>query len=433
MPGTTPQQPGEPYMAADRRDRGREGSEAMAAPGRAGVARRPRNRRAQILDAAAVLFHRSGFHDVGMEQIAGAVGITAGVLYRHFRSKQELLAEVLISGIGEYEQAALAAGPGLDAVIGALARQVLERRDRGPLWRQLSRDLSAEQYARGRLQLRSLAGIVGEALGSARPGLPGADVDLLSWAALAVLASPQEHSVALPRPHLETLVRQLAMAVCHTSRLPAPYWQSAPPGRVSGDGGGLAPASRRETLLATASRLFGEQGFAAVSMEAIGAAAGIAGPSVYNHFASKTDLLEAVFDRGSQTLQLGLIQALAAATTPEQALELVVRSYVGPTLRPDGLPSLLYSETVHLSADRVQAGRRSQRDYIAEWVRLLPVPAADGRVAVHAALSLINGLALTPHLRARPGYDEEIVGLAMDVLRAADAPRGQGRAAQGRR
>jgi AcrR family transcriptional regulator len=168
-------------------------------------------------------------------------------------------------------------------------------------------------------------------------------------------------------------------------------------------------------------------------MEAIGAAAGIAGPSVYNHFASKTDLLEAVFDRGSQTLQLGLIQALAAATTPEQALELVVRSYVGPTLRPDGLPSLLYSETVHLSADRVQAGRRSQRDYIAEWVRLLPVPAADGRVAVHAALSLINGLALTPHLRARPGYDEEIVGLAMDVLRAADAPRGQGRAAQGRR
>jgi Bacterial regulatory proteins, tetR family len=45
----------------------------------------------------------------------------------------------------------------------------------------------------------------------------------------------------------------------------------------------------------------------------------IAEPSIYNHFGSKADLLEAMFDRGTQTLQLGLIQALATAGSPAQA------------------------------------------------------------------------------------------------------------------
>jgi len=391
----------------------------MTASGRTATARRPRNRKAQILDAAAVLFHRSGYHGVGMEEIAAAVGITAGALYRHFPSKQELLAGVLISGIAEYEDAAAAAGPDVDAVVRALARHVLDRRDRGPLWRQLSRDLSPDQNVRARLHLRSLAATVASALRVARPELSEADADLLAWAVLAVLGSPQEHSVVLPRPRLEELLYQLALAVCHTSALPAPERPAAPAPPAAN--GGLAPASRREVLLATAARLFRERGFAGVSMEAIGATAGIAGPSIYNHFGSKADLLQAVFDRGTQTLQLGLIQALATAASPAQALELIVRSYVTQALRPDGSLGLLYSEMVHLSTEQVQAARRSQREYIAEWVRLLPADPAESRVAVQAALSLINGLALTPHLRGRPGYEEEVIALAMDVLGAVGA------------
>ena len=389
----------------------------MTASGRIGAARRPRNRRAQILDAAAVLFHRSGYHDVGMEEIAAAVGITAGALYRHFPGKQDLLAEVLISGIAGYEDVARAAGPGLDAVVQALARHVLDRRDRGPLWRQLSRNLSPDQNARVRLHLRSLAATMAGALRATRPELPEADADLLAWAVLAVLGSPAEHNVVLPRPRMEGLLCGLALALCRTARLPASGRPPVPAAPAAT--GGLVPASRRELLLATAARLFQERGFAAVSMEAIGATAGIAGPSIYNHFGSKADLLEAVFDRGTQTLQLGLIQALATAGSPAQALELVVRSYVTQALRPDASLSLLYSEMVHLSTAQVGAARRAQREYIAEWVRLLPADPAEGRVAVQAALSMINGLALTPHLRRRPGYAEEVIALAMDVLGAA--------------
>lgn len=58
-------------------------------------------RRDQILDAAAELFARRGFHGVGIDDIGAAVGISGPALYRHFRSKDAMLGEMLTS-ISEY-------------------------------------------------------------------------------------------------------------------------------------------------------------------------------------------------------------------------------------------------------------------------------------------------------------------------------------------
>ncbi|WP_399344141.1 TetR/AcrR family transcriptional regulator [Umezawaea sp. Da 62-37] len=55
------------------------------------------NRREQILTAAAELFARHGFHGVGIDDIGAAVGISGPALYRHFRSKDAMLGEMLTS------------------------------------------------------------------------------------------------------------------------------------------------------------------------------------------------------------------------------------------------------------------------------------------------------------------------------------------------
>ncbi|ATE57119.1 MULTISPECIES: SACE_7040 family transcriptional regulator [Actinosynnema] len=52
-------------------------------------------RREQILSAAAELFARHGFHGVGIDDIGAAVGISGPALYRHFRSKDAMLGEML--------------------------------------------------------------------------------------------------------------------------------------------------------------------------------------------------------------------------------------------------------------------------------------------------------------------------------------------------
>ncbi|MBD3144698.1 TetR/AcrR family transcriptional regulator [Microbispora camponoti] len=55
-----------------------------------------RNRRAEILEAAAGLFAARGFHGVSIEDIGAAVGISGPALYRHFSGKEALLTEMLL-------------------------------------------------------------------------------------------------------------------------------------------------------------------------------------------------------------------------------------------------------------------------------------------------------------------------------------------------
>ena len=61
--------------------------------------RRPQ-RRGQILAAAVALFHERGYHATGMDEIGAAAGITGPGVYRHFRSKEEIL-ETLMHERGE--------------------------------------------------------------------------------------------------------------------------------------------------------------------------------------------------------------------------------------------------------------------------------------------------------------------------------------------
>jgi len=58
-------------------------------------------RREQILDVAAKLFARHGFHGVSIADLGAAVGVSGPALYRHFPGKEALLAELLI-GISEH-------------------------------------------------------------------------------------------------------------------------------------------------------------------------------------------------------------------------------------------------------------------------------------------------------------------------------------------
>ncbi|MFN2460306.1 MAG: TetR/AcrR family transcriptional regulator [Candidatus Velthaea sp.] len=48
-----------------------------------------------IAEVAAALFYRDGIHAVGVDRVAATAGLTKRTLYRHFRSKDELIAASL--------------------------------------------------------------------------------------------------------------------------------------------------------------------------------------------------------------------------------------------------------------------------------------------------------------------------------------------------
>jgi AcrR family transcriptional regulator len=54
------------------------------------------SRREQILQAAARLFAERGARSVGVDDVGAAVGVTGPAIYRHFTSKDAMLAEMLL-------------------------------------------------------------------------------------------------------------------------------------------------------------------------------------------------------------------------------------------------------------------------------------------------------------------------------------------------
>ena len=54
-------------------------------------------RRQQILDIAAELFAARGFHGVSVAELGAACGISGPALYKHFESKDAMLAEMLVT------------------------------------------------------------------------------------------------------------------------------------------------------------------------------------------------------------------------------------------------------------------------------------------------------------------------------------------------
>jgi AcrR family transcriptional regulator len=55
------------------------------------------DRRTQILQTAAELFAKNGYHGVSINDLGAACGVSGPALYKHFRGKQAILSEMLVS------------------------------------------------------------------------------------------------------------------------------------------------------------------------------------------------------------------------------------------------------------------------------------------------------------------------------------------------
>lgn len=66
------------------------------------------------------------------------------------------------------------------------------------------------------------------------------------------------------------------------------------------------PLLSRERIVTTASALVDSEGLAAVSTRRLAAELGVSGPSLYNHFRTKDEILEAVADAVSAQIDLSM-------------------------------------------------------------------------------------------------------------------------------
>lgn len=74
-----------------------------------------------------------------------------------------------------------------------------------------------------------------------------------------------------------------------------------------------ASSAKRDVLLRTAGELFSRQGYRAVGIDTVLAAAGVAKMTLYKHFRSKEELITAVLEQRGQEIAAALTARVAAA------------------------------------------------------------------------------------------------------------------------
>lgn len=97
---------------------------------------------------------------------------------------------------------------------------------------------------------------------------------------------------------------------------------------------------KRLAIVEAAIREFLDQGFAATSMDAIAARAGVSKRTVYNHYPAKLDLFRAVVAGLYEGLEAPERTGLGADQPPDQALPAFARAVLAHLRRPDNMALL---------------------------------------------------------------------------------------------
>ena len=129
-------------------------------------------------------------------------------------------------------------------------------------------------------------------------------------------------------------------------------------------------AETRARLLRSALSLFRERGYHGAGTNEIGAAAGMTGPSIYRHFATKDDLLVAAVLEAAHQLAVGAATALHEPDT-RKSLAMLCTSFVEVSLDDPELAVVFFYESRHLSEEARGAMDAEANRYLAHYQRLV--------------------------------------------------------------
>lgn len=176
------------------------------------------SRREQILATAASLFAQRGFHGVSVVELGAACGISGPALYKHFESKDAMLAEMLVAiseELLEVGRDRSSAAPDAHAALRALVEWhvdfalhhqpliVVQDRD----WANLPDE--ARERVRG-LQRRYVA-LWAERLREVHPELTPRRARAMAHATFGMLNSTP-HSAVLPEQEMRDMLTRMALA-----------------------------------------------------------------------------------------------------------------------------------------------------------------------------------------------------------------------------
>jgi TetR/AcrR family transcriptional regulator, cholesterol catabolism regulator len=147
--------------------------------------------------------------------------------------------------------------------------------------------------------------------------------------------------------------------------------------------------NRLQGLLDAAARLFAERGYAATSTRDIALAADMLPGSLYYHFASKEQMLVAVYEAGVSELAAAVRGAIGREALPWSRLEAACRAHLETVLKHSDYAQVLIRvlpQDVPVVAERLGTLRAGYEAVWRELVAALPLPAGSDRRALRLML-----------------------------------------------
>jgi AcrR family transcriptional regulator len=167
---------------------------------------------------------------------------------------------------------------------------------------------------------------------------------------------------------------------------------------VTKDGPPVTKSDRtRQRILDAAARAFQERGYASVTLKDIAALAAMQAGSLYYHFDTKEDLVEAVLDAGVDGAITGTREAVAAlgtGTDPLARLRAAIAAHLRMVLVEGAYASANLRILGQVPAAVRERHLKRQRAYGAFWRSLFEDAAASGVIRRDLDLSVVRMLAL---------------------------------------
>jgi len=357
---------------------------------------RPRvpQRRSQLIATGSELFWELGYHGTTVADIAAACGITAAAVYRHVAGKETLLIEALREMIHARFAGAQAAVDGAtdsrDAVrrlAQSSASIAVDRPAVVGLWhreaRYVTSDMRRELYG---LQARQM-GLWRKAIQTVVPHVSADEAEIRFRVADGVLNCIPR----LPSTHgrqwlIDVLANMLEATVLYEGGpLPIP---DPLPERMT------RSSPRVEQILTAGEQLFEIRGFHAVRVDDIGTAVGIKGPSIYEYYPGKVELLDHILTRVADRLDQAVDIDPDSMSERARSLAQLLGRYIGFADENRVALSVYATERQHLSlpvAQKIEQARLRRLDLLQGILRAEQPELSDKAVSV-ISLGLIEAV-----------------------------------------
>jgi TetR/AcrR family transcriptional regulator, cholesterol catabolism regulator len=184
------------------------------------------------------------------------------------------------------------------------------------------------------------------------------------------------------------------------------------PGRPRHDGPSPKFLARRDEIITAAAKVFGEKGFDAGTLEDVGEAANLRGPTLYHYIDSKAHLLYLIFERTLDIAHANIEERLGHIADPRERLAELIRCQVEMSTRESDFMTVFYDQRPRLDPQHAKQVRARERKYLNVFVSAVAAAADAGVIevtdVVYAAVA-IHTMTTWVYKELRPGDSTELL------------------------